>query len=576
LRGDLDAIIARALEKSPDDRYASVEAFANDIERYLAAEPIIARPRSFAYVAGKFARRNALPLVAGVAVLAVLSVALGVAAWQWRDAEKQRAMAVERLADSQAAVNFTTTVLIEGMQPGESLTFEELVARSEQIARQTGRDDLRTRIFATEFLSNWYRANGLLRNAEALLTNTIDSLPPESASLGAALRCSRAILWSQLGRPDDALATLTREVAANNPDDATASQCLRARASFALNSGDAAGALEYSQAALRRFELAGVESVYGRIEILKVIGAAHGLRDEFAAAHDKYREVLRLLSAVGRSRGRAAATAHDDWSTIWLAQGNPKRALEETDEGAQIIRELAPNAQVSDRRIYLRARILAQLGRSEEAKSEFALARSLAASRGNILSIAGVEISEAEVAIDEGKPEAAAQLLDAGWRSIREANLPDTHALSMRYLMTRARQLAAQGRSDEARALLTRVIDGYQAQDCCRAYVAYALALRGELALRDEDLDAASADSVRATELAPGIADESFSRYSGRAWYVSGLVKERAGDLRAARDAYATAAMQFAGAVGETHRATVSVRAAMARVANQVALKSAN
>ena len=59
------------------------------------------------------------------------------AAWQWRDAERQRAMAVERLANSQAAAMFTSTVLIEGMQPGESLSFEQLIARSEEIARQT-------------------------------------------------------------------------------------------------------------------------------------------------------------------------------------------------------------------------------------------------------------------------------------------------------------------------------------------------------------------------------------------------------------------------------------------------------
>ena len=59
LRGDLDAIVAKALEKKPEDRYASVEAFANDIERHLAAEPIAARRRSLGYVARKFLRRNA-------------------------------------------------------------------------------------------------------------------------------------------------------------------------------------------------------------------------------------------------------------------------------------------------------------------------------------------------------------------------------------------------------------------------------------------------------------------------------------------------------------------------------------
>ncbi|HEU4593411.1 MAG TPA: protein kinase [Steroidobacteraceae bacterium] len=570
LRGDLDAIVAKSLEKNPGDRYASVEAFAADIERHLAAEPIAARPRAFTYVARKFMRRNALPLAAGLGVLAVLSVALGVAAWQWRDAEKQRAMAVERLANSDAAATFTETVLMEGLQPGESLTFEQLVARSEQIARQTGRDDVRTRIFATEFLSNWYRANGFNRNAEALLTHTIDSLPPESEQLGASLRCARAELWGQLGRPQEALATLTHEVAADNPDDAIASNCLLARASLALNSGDGDGALEYSQAALQRFERAGVDSMYGRAEILTSIGAAHGLRDEFAAAHEKYRAALELLAAGGRARGRAAANVHDDWSTVWMNEGNPRRALEETDIGWDIVRELAPNAQITDRRIYRRARILAQLGRYQEAQAEFEQARTLAADRGNVLGSVGTLIGEAEVAIGAGRTEAASGLLDNAWTSMRSANLPQTHVLATRYLIIRAAQFAASNRPAEARALLTRAIENYQSQRCCRAHVAYALALRAEIELSRDDIDTAAEDATRARELAPDISEESFSRFSGRAWYVSGLVYERRHDLRSARDAFATAAMQFAGSLGDSHPDTLRARAAMTRASQQL------
>ena len=79
LRGDLDAIVAKALEKKPEDRYASVEAFALDIERHLAAEPIAARPRSFAYVARKFLRRNAWPLSIASAWCCCCAGALGFA-----------------------------------------------------------------------------------------------------------------------------------------------------------------------------------------------------------------------------------------------------------------------------------------------------------------------------------------------------------------------------------------------------------------------------------------------------------------------------------------------------------------
>jgi len=570
LRGDMDAIVAKALEKAPAARYASVEAFARDIEHYLAREPVSAQPRSFAYVARKFLRRNAVALVLAFTVVLILSVALGMAAWQWRDAERQRAMAVERLANSQAAAMFTSTVLIEGMQPGESLSFEQLIARSEDIARQTGRDDLRTRIFATDFLSDWYRANGLYRNAEAVLTRTIESLPAESAALGASLRCARAELWSQLGRSEEALATLTRELAASIADDAIASQCLLARAGFALNSGDADGALGFARHALERFEVAGVDTIYGRSDILQYIGAAYGLRDEFGPAHAQYHEALALLTAAGRGRGRAAAAVREDWSSVWLNAGNPLRALEETDAGWQIIREISPNAQISDRRIYRRARILGQLGRNEEALTEFEQARALGAGRGNIVIVAGALIGEAEVFAQQGRLDEASKLLDSALVSLHEANLGENHVVTTRYLMTRATVLAAQRRPADARAVLAQAIRSYESQGCCRAHIALAHAMTGELALAELDLTTAADEAALARDLAPKIDEESFSRFTGRAWYLTGLVYEQQRKPREARDAFATAAVQFAGSLGDTHPDTLRVRDAITRASNQL------
>jgi tetratricopeptide (TPR) repeat protein len=467
---------------------------------------------------------------------------------------------------------FTSTVLIEGMQPGESLSFEQLIARSEEIARQSGRDDLRTRIFATDFLANWYRANGLYRNAEAALTRTIESLPPETAALGASLRCARADLWSQLGRAEEALATLTRELAANIADDAIASECLLSRAGFALNRGDADAALDFAQRALNRFEVAGVDTVYGRSDILQFIGAAHGLRDEFGAAHAKYREALELLTAAGRGRGRAAANVREDWSSVWLNAGNPRRALEETDAGWDIIRGISPAAQISDRRIYRRARILGQLGRSDEALAAFEQARTLASGRGNVVSVAGALIGEADVYAQLGRSDEASKLLDAALVSLQEANLGENHVVTTRYLMTRAAVLAGLGRPADARNVLTQAIRSYESQGCCRAHIALAHAMHGELALATHDVAAAADDAAKARALAPKIDDESFSRFTGRAWYLTGLVYEQQRKLAQARDAFATAAVQCAGSLGDKHAETLRVRAAMTRVSNQLAL----
>src|SRR6202030_4482662 len=58
LRGDLDAIVAKALKKSPGERYTSVTSFGDDLKRYLKHQPISARRDSARYRMAKFVRRN--------------------------------------------------------------------------------------------------------------------------------------------------------------------------------------------------------------------------------------------------------------------------------------------------------------------------------------------------------------------------------------------------------------------------------------------------------------------------------------------------------------------------------------
>src|SRR5205814_9752298 len=74
VRGDLDWIVMKALEKDRGRRYETANGLANDIQRYLADEPVVARPPSSLYRFQKLARRNKLAVVAGGAVLCVLLV----------------------------------------------------------------------------------------------------------------------------------------------------------------------------------------------------------------------------------------------------------------------------------------------------------------------------------------------------------------------------------------------------------------------------------------------------------------------------------------------------------------------
>jgi serine/threonine protein kinase len=102
LRGDLDTIIVKALKKNPQERYASVTGFADDLQRYLKHEPISARPDALGYRAAKFLRRNrtvvALTAAAIVLVIGSLSTGLYVANRQRKIAE-QRFAQVRQLAN---------------------------------------------------------------------------------------------------------------------------------------------------------------------------------------------------------------------------------------------------------------------------------------------------------------------------------------------------------------------------------------------------------------------------------------------------------------------------------------------
>jgi eukaryotic-like serine/threonine-protein kinase len=93
VRGDIETIVAKALKKWPSERYANATEMGDDIRRYLAHEPISARPDTPLYRTTKFVQRHAAGVtMASIAAMA-LSVGIGVALWQAREARAQRVQA---------------------------------------------------------------------------------------------------------------------------------------------------------------------------------------------------------------------------------------------------------------------------------------------------------------------------------------------------------------------------------------------------------------------------------------------------------------------------------------------------
>ena len=93
LKGELDWIVLKALEKDRTRRYETANAFKRDVERYLADEPVDAKPPSASYRLAKFARRNRAAVLAAGIVVATL--AMGVAGLSWGLVEATRARSAE-------------------------------------------------------------------------------------------------------------------------------------------------------------------------------------------------------------------------------------------------------------------------------------------------------------------------------------------------------------------------------------------------------------------------------------------------------------------------------------------------
>lgn len=97
LRGDLQTIAEKCLWPKPADRYASVDALAGDVRRYLEGSPVLARPQTAIYRIGKFVRRNRAAVTAGAIAALLLIGSATYGAWRQQQAlrEARRAQTMQ-------------------------------------------------------------------------------------------------------------------------------------------------------------------------------------------------------------------------------------------------------------------------------------------------------------------------------------------------------------------------------------------------------------------------------------------------------------------------------------------------
>jgi len=269
LRGDIDNILRKALQKEPARRYSSAELLSEDLRRFLEDLPVAAHEDSLQYRAGKFVRRNRIPVAA--ASLAVLSLVTGaaVAIHEARVANQQRTLAEQRFQDVR---KLATTFLFDvhdsiqnlaGATPARALIARTGTEYLDRLSGGSNRDpSLQIEIAqgylrigdveGNPFLSNLGNTGAALddyRKALALASAAVAAEPNDTKGRHTLAQANMAIagLLPFLGRQKEALEPASQavriagELAAAAPHDHEA-QLLLSRAYEAR--GDVLGGLQ--------------------------------------------------------------------------------------------------------------------------------------------------------------------------------------------------------------------------------------------------------------------------------------------------------------------------------------------
>jgi tetratricopeptide (TPR) repeat protein/predicted Ser/Thr protein kinase len=223
---DLEVICLKCLEKDPQRRYASARELAEDLDRWRAGEPILARPVSRLTRLRMWTRRHPLPAALAAALIAAVVAGLAGIGWQWREANRQRLQA-ERLLDY-LANRLLAQASTEANPHAANLTVRELLDR--QAARIGGEFQGQPELQAPlhEIIGNAYHSLGLTAPAEEHLRKALQLAralwgDSNAATLRIATRLGRVL--KDTGRLEEAraLLTKTRQTAlrAAGPDDPT-------------------------------------------------------------------------------------------------------------------------------------------------------------------------------------------------------------------------------------------------------------------------------------------------------------------------------------------------------------------
>jgi len=273
IAGDLDCVILNALERDRERRYATANAFALDLDAYLANKPVSAHTASIPYRAGKFVRRHRASVAFASLALVLLAASAVGAAIQARRVARARAVAVAREGQAEELISFMLGDLRDKLTALGRLDVLDAVGDRALAyfaavpASQLSSEELHRRAEALQQLGEVRMFQGKLAPAADLMRQSIEIAAGLAAkdSLNGRwqIGLARSQFWAgsvdwELGNIDAALqhflpfVTISKRLIAHYPD----SLGYREELAYALNNigfakqakGDVAGAVEMYRA----------------------------------------------------------------------------------------------------------------------------------------------------------------------------------------------------------------------------------------------------------------------------------------------------------------------------------------
>jgi serine/threonine protein kinase len=221
LRGDLEQIVAKALSKEKERRYASAAELADDLRRYLEHKPVVARPPTLAYQTVKFARRNRTLVATSLLLLVVLLVGLVGTSIGFVHAVRARRAEADASRQAIASAKVTEQVnqflkdLLLSVDPqnakGKDLRVRDLLDRAAADIDKRFGDQVEVAANLHNFVGSSYDGLGLYEQA---LHHQIRARDLRTELMGAddidalTFASNVAVELDQLGRTDEAVVAM--------------------------------------------------------------------------------------------------------------------------------------------------------------------------------------------------------------------------------------------------------------------------------------------------------------------------------------------------------------------------------